>query len=335
MTSNLVTVVIPTFNRPEFLQEALASVLAQDYPHFDALVVDDASSYDVASILDPFDDPRLSLHRQPRNLGYIRNSRWALCAPRTRYVAILEDDCIWLPHHLGQAVAALERYSTAPFYCCTTQDFGEGKHSIQKPYWSRATTLEVCDWRETGFGVWLLKGVPMCVSSVVVRRRALDDLFWGGKTWPCYQDYLWWGQLALKGAFVYEPSLGVKYRWHDSNVTHSFGRASTRTMAQWRFTMRFLASRAYALGGLHDLAGETRDFPLAALGNLIVALAAPETPGGLSRQAHEIFRSRPDLARTPDCTTLYRLAARLGDWALTYGDLAGRLAARWWPIAAL
>jgi glycosyltransferase involved in cell wall biosynthesis len=335
MMNDLVTVVIPTYNRPDFLSQALGSVLAQDYAPFQALVVDDASSYDVAALVQSFHDTRLSLHRQRRNLGYIANSRWALTAPSTRYVAILEDDCLWLPHHLSRAVAALERQQTASFYCCATEDFGAGKSGIQKPYWSRPETPELCDWRETGFGVWLLRGVPMSVSSVVVRRRALDGLFWGGRTWPSYQDYLWWGQLAIKAPFVYDPHLGVRYRWHDANVTHTFDKRNIRTMAQWRFTMRFLATQAYALGGLRDLAGETRDFPAAVLANLLVALAAPESPRGLSQQAHAIFRTRPDLALAPDCTTLYRLAARFGDWALTYADVIGRVGARWWPIPAL
>jgi hypothetical protein len=68
---------------------------------------------------------------------------------------------------------------------------------------------------------------------------------------------------------------------------------------------------------------------------LLVALAAPETPKALSQQAREICKARPDLIRDPDCSTVYRLAARLGDWALGYADVAARLRARWWPIPAL
>jgi glycosyltransferase involved in cell wall biosynthesis len=337
MSRNLVTVVVPTYNRPGFLREALTSVRAQDFEQFDVLIADDASSYNVASLVESFQDPRLSLRRHKRNLGYIQNSHWALCAAKTRYVAILEDDCLWHPDHLSRAITALERWPAAPFYCCSTETFGAGKSGIHKPHWSQAETVELCDWRETGFGVWLVWGVPMLVPSVVVRREALNGLFWGGRTWPFCQDYLWWGQLALKDAFIYDPDVGAGYRWHESNVTHTNLDAThrARSLAQWRFTQRLLAARAYALGGLRDLAAETRDFPPGPLSVLLVALTAPESPVGLARQAHAIAKSRSELAEHPDCATLYRLAARLGGWALNYADVAGRLRGRWWPIPGL
>src|SRR6266487_1384119 len=101
MSGSIVTVVLPTYNRPAFLREALASVLAQEFAHFEVLVVDDASSYDVGALVRSFGDRRISLHRHRRNLGLVQNWHWCLCAPSTRYVAILEDDCLWLPHHLS------------------------------------------------------------------------------------------------------------------------------------------------------------------------------------------------------------------------------------------
>ncbi len=335
MIEPLVTVVIPSHNRPKFLAEALASVLAQDYERFVVLVADDASNYDVASLVASFGDPRLTVHRHPRNLGMVRNWRWALAAPTTRYVAILEDDCLWLPHHLGEAVRALEQHPEAPFYCSATEVFGDGKSGVLKPHWSTATTIELSDWRDTGFGVWLQGSPPMACSSVVLRRAALTDLFWGGKTWPWCQDYLWWGQLALKGPFIYNPAIGARYRWHASNMTYASISRRWKEMPEWRFTMRTLAARAYARGGLRDLAAETRGFGPGVLSAVVVSLAARDSPRGLARQARAIFEAQRSLARDPECSFHYRLAARVGGWYLAYADLVARLLARWWPHPAL
>src|SRR5712692_457080 len=190
MSHNLVTVVLPTYNRPAFLREALASVLAQDFAHFEVLIADDAASYDVRAVIDSFADPRVSLHRHRRNQGVVRNWHWCLCARSTRYVAILEDDCLWLPHHLGEAIAALERHPEAPFYCCATEIFGAGKSGICKPPWATDETIALYDWRQTGFARYWLAETPLAASSAVLRRRALDGLYWGGKTWPWCHDYL-------------------------------------------------------------------------------------------------------------------------------------------------
>src|SRR4051794_5178129 len=104
MKGPLVTVVIPTYNRPSFLRAALDSVLCQDFPEFKVLVVDDASPYDVALLVQAFGDPRIQLMQQPRNVGMLQNWREALCTPTTRYVATLDDDDLWLPHHLSEAI---------------------------------------------------------------------------------------------------------------------------------------------------------------------------------------------------------------------------------------
>jgi glycosyltransferase involved in cell wall biosynthesis len=335
MTESLVTVLIPSHNRPAFLAEALASVLVQDYEHFVVLVADDASNYDVASLVASFNDARITLHRQQRNLGAVQNWRWALGAPTTRYLALLEDDCLWLPHHLGEAIKALEEHPEAPFYCCATEVFGGGSSGVLKPHWSTATTLELSDWRGTGFGVWLQGSPPMCCSSIVLRRAALADLFWGGRTWPWCHDYLWWGQLALKGPFIYEPAIGARYRWHDSNITHANLLQHWKKMPEWRFTVRTLAARAYALGGLRDLAAETQGFRPGVLSAVVVSLAAMDSPRALARQARAIFEARRALARDPECSIHYRVAARVGGSYLTYADLVSRLVARWWPHPAL
>jgi glycosyltransferase involved in cell wall biosynthesis len=335
MSDGLVTVVLPTYNRPAFLREALASVLAQDFVGFDLLVVDDASAYDVEALVGSFGDPRVSLYRHRRNLGVVRNWRWCLSASSTRYVAILEDDCLWLPHHLGAAIQALEHYPPAPFYCCATEVFGGGKSGIYKPPWAADDAIDVYDWRQDSFARYWLSNNPLAASSVVLRREALENLHWGGKSWPYCHDWLTWGQVALKGPLIYNPRIGARYRWHDANITTQFERQTVRIMAQRRFVLRFLATHAYAMGGLRDLAAETRDASPATLSMLLVALAAPETPKALSRQAHEIFKTRRDLVRDPDCSTVYRLAVRLGDWAFSWADVATRLLARWWPIPTL
>src|SRR3954451_12801389 len=96
VTDSLVTVVIPSYNRPEFLRAALQTVLAQEFQDFSVLVADDASSFDVAALVQTFGDPRLQLKRQPSNVGLLQNWRAALCTPTTRYVACLDDDDLWL-----------------------------------------------------------------------------------------------------------------------------------------------------------------------------------------------------------------------------------------------
>jgi hypothetical protein len=165
---------------------------------------------------------------------------------------------------------------------------------------------------------------------VVLRRETLDNLFWGGKSWPWCHDWLWWGQLALRGPFLFNGHIGVKYRWHATNYTQR--RINSQAKAHWLFTVRELASRCWAVGGLRDLARETRDFPASALSTVVIALSAPESPAGLVRQARAIFETRREITADAGCAAQYRIAARVGGWWLRCADVSTRLLARWWPV---
>src|SRR5262249_40422021 len=135
---------------------------------------------------------------------------------------------------------------------------------------------------------------------------------------------------ALRGPFLFQGQIGVKYRWHADNYT--LRQINTQVKAHWLFTVRELARRAWLAGGLRELARETHDFSASALSTLVIALSAPESPAELMRQAREIFESRRDIAADAGCALQYRIAANVGGWWLRYADVSTRLLAHWWPL---
>jgi len=94
---------IPAYNRPQMLSRALHSVLAQNYPHWKAVVFDDSSSGDCQGIVQRIGDKRISYVRNPQNYGAGRNIDQAF-APKAmlggHYGCLLEDDNFWLPDFL-------------------------------------------------------------------------------------------------------------------------------------------------------------------------------------------------------------------------------------------
>jgi len=113
MTS-LVSVVIPTHERPDLLERAVATVLAQTHRDLECIVVDDGSSPPTECLLALLSggDARLrSLrHDSPRGASAARNT--GLAAARGRYVAFLDDDDYWLPDKLQKQLALLNASPT-------------------------------------------------------------------------------------------------------------------------------------------------------------------------------------------------------------------------------
>ena len=105
-----VSVMIPTYNTLGYLQEAVASVLAQTLPSWELIVVDDGSSDGTAEWLATLRDPRIRAVSRPHtgNLSQVRNAGLSLAtAP---WLAFLDADDLWAPSKLERQLAFHEAH---------------------------------------------------------------------------------------------------------------------------------------------------------------------------------------------------------------------------------
>ena len=112
----MVSVIVPTLDRPEMLRQAIESILQQTYRDFEIIVVNDGGA-DVSALVRSLDtDGRISYVRHPvnRNLAAARNS--GIGVARGKYIAYLDDDDRFYPEHLETLVAFLEQGSHRAAY---------------------------------------------------------------------------------------------------------------------------------------------------------------------------------------------------------------------------
>jgi len=103
-----VTILIPSYNHEAYLETALRSALAQTYPDFRVLVVDDCSLDATVERAKGVAEERVTIEVRPRNLGLGNNVLEALSEIRTPYVAILNSDDVFHPERLDHCRRALE-----------------------------------------------------------------------------------------------------------------------------------------------------------------------------------------------------------------------------------
>lgn len=125
-----VSVLIATFNRPKYLSEALASVLRQTYANIEVIVVNDGGQ-DVSDIVNSFGDHRVIFINRGQNHGKAFSLNEALSRATGKYIAYLDDDDLYYPHHIETLVGALEsqtdcRVAYSDFYkvCCRISQDG-------------------------------------------------------------------------------------------------------------------------------------------------------------------------------------------------------------------
>lgn len=108
----LISVVIPTYNRANYLKEAIKSVLAQTHREVQIIVADDGSTDDTASVVSSFGDKVKYLFQDNLERGAARN--YGIRNSAGEYVAFLDSDDLWLPDHLQTCLKTCE--STGAVY---------------------------------------------------------------------------------------------------------------------------------------------------------------------------------------------------------------------------
>ena len=120
------SVILPTYNRAETLPRAVASVLAQDEPDFELIIVDDASTDKTAAWLATLDDPRIRVARSERNQGPSAARNTGIELARAPAIAFLDSDDAYCSRRLSLPLAVLDR---EPDVVCTlSSSRKEDKH---------------------------------------------------------------------------------------------------------------------------------------------------------------------------------------------------------------
>jgi glycosyltransferase involved in cell wall biosynthesis len=132
MSQPFFTVIIPVYNRAGPLADAIASVQAQSCQDFEIVVVDDGSKDDPAATIAAIGDPRIRFFRQENAGGGAARNR-AMDEAHGRFIAPLDSDDVFLPHHLATMKELLEGTTNTVGYARMRVDRGGGRVFLKPP----------------------------------------------------------------------------------------------------------------------------------------------------------------------------------------------------------
>jgi glycosyltransferase involved in cell wall biosynthesis len=172
VTSPEVSVVVPTYNRPQYLPAAIDSVFAQTFTDWELIVADDESEGETAAYVAALaNSPKIKVLRVAHtgNPGAVRNA--ACRAARGEYIAFLDSDDVWLPEKLALQVASLRSrpqrgWSHTAF--AVIDESGELLRGARSRWWPAVEG-------------WILESLikmepVIAISSLIVRRRLLEQV---------------------------------------------------------------------------------------------------------------------------------------------------------------
>ncbi|HLM01405.1 MAG TPA: glycosyltransferase family A protein [Pyrinomonadaceae bacterium] len=175
----LVSVIIPTFNRRQWIGECLDSVLKQTYRNVEIIVVDDCSSDGTAEWIGS--QPQYSsvrVHVQAKNGGASIARNTGIEISKGEFIAFIDSDDLLLPQHCETAVAAFEKYPNLGLFCCdSTMIDAAGSVLFDGKTWNQ--TLSEIKKYPIKTGIRPLEDVFMflnCFPGFTLRREVFEKL---------------------------------------------------------------------------------------------------------------------------------------------------------------
>ena len=242
----LISVVIPTLNRPLLVTRAVQSVLQQTLQDLEAIVVIDGLDESTGVELAKIKDSRLQIVQLPTSRGGAGARNAGVAQSRGEWIAFLDDDDEWLPQKLELQLAAARasQYSLPIISCCliARTPKGEFKYPRRFPYPEEHLSEYLLARNSFSFGEGLIQ-----TSTIFTKTELLQRVpFQAGL--PKHQDWDWMlrvNSMAEVGIEFVPEALVIWYRWEQRPSTSS--NSDWQTSLEWiRENSHLVTPRAYS-----------------------------------------------------------------------------------------
>lgn len=208
-----ISVIIPTYNRSNFLKRAIDSVLSQNYPASEIIVVDDGSTDDTLSFLNEYES-RIRPIFLDTNSGVSHARNLGIAEARYTYIAFLDSDDYWLPEKLQRQT---DFHHDNPQYKISYTDESwlyNGRHKKKKSHHTKPSgNIFVPSLSHTLIGP----------SSVLIHRSVFDEVGVFDETLPVCEDYDLWLRITQHYSVgLIDEELIIKTAGHEGQLSFTY-----------------------------------------------------------------------------------------------------------------
>jgi len=205
--SPLVSVVLPTYNRSEWLQTSIGSVLSQTYSHWKLIVWDDGSTDNTEDVVRLFNDERIRYFKgSNKGAAYARNC--AIENSRGDYIAFLDSDDQWLAEKLSRQVDILGKYPFIDFLFGNYANFNLASGINGTGFTQNKKGMDNLKSRLLEKDIFqVIEGMPeslfisnfIATDTVMVKRQTLINVGKLNENLRNSEDLEYWWRMGLKG----------------------------------------------------------------------------------------------------------------------------------------
>ncbi|MBP5546207.1 MAG: glycosyltransferase family 2 protein [Bacteroidales bacterium] len=212
---------MPTYNVAPYVKEAIVSVLQQTYKDFELLVIDDCSADETIEVVRGFDDPRIRIVQNEKNVGLAENLNRGLSLINTELVARMDGDYIAEPFWLEREIAILDSYPEIGICSGGFERFGTVKSLVRFPE------------RHEDIMANMLFECSVIVPTFRMSLYHDHGLRYSTKAFPA-EDYRFWAEcLRVTKVYNIQETL-FHYRMHPTQICTARRQEQQRKVAEVR-----------------------------------------------------------------------------------------------------
>lgn len=206
----LVSIVMSVYNGEKYLDEAITSVLEQNFRNFEFIIIDDGSKDGTSSILQRYAklDKRICVHSQ-KNLGLIPSLNKGCRLAQGKYVARMDADDINLPERLIKQVHHMEAHSEIGVLGTWVEYIDESGKTYGQ--WRMPTQPALVGWS-------LLFGTCLAHPTVIMRSDVLESLHYYRLEALHVEDYDLWTRASFSTKLANLPEVLLKRRTREDSI---------------------------------------------------------------------------------------------------------------------
>lgn len=221
MTSSreTISVVVPTYNRPDSLQTAIDCVKRQTHAHIEVIIVDDHSNPPVADFLNTANSTLdITIYRHSSNKGAPTARATGIKHSNGDFIAFLDDDDIWHPKKIERQLQAFRRNNDVGLVYVGRRFTDSGDVVAER------TPSKSGDVHKS-----LLCGNFIGTYSVVmIRSEVVDDIGMPDTRFPTEQDWEWYIRIARNWEFIGIPEpLVTRVSGRDQQISSNYNAKRT------------------------------------------------------------------------------------------------------------
>lgn len=217
-----ISIIIPTYNRAEYIRKAIESVLAQTYKDYEIIIVDDGSTDNTREILEPYMDHIRYIYRENAGVSVARNS--GIKAAKGEWIAFLDSDDRWLPHKLACQMKFIR--DTTAKVCFTNVIHAQNEKTLEQDEIKKSNALQGEIISEP-FDLILDDSHKLYVQTLVIERDLLNKVGNFDENLVVAEDTRLIFKLAYETSFAYisEPQAIINRSDERKGLTNSSGMA--------------------------------------------------------------------------------------------------------------